>query len=219
MKRQYILPATFALTLQAFLLFGLPGKRPMITSPPEEEGKLEDRLKLLVEPNDPVRASEDSESSDRTDRTDKTAPRLVDIPPVDPPPGAVTIPVIPAIPGTPGTKTIPVGWAVQRADKNPSTGVVNWNELDRVPRVRLQPAPVYPFAMRQRGAEGMVMVEFLVDETGNVYSPAILSVTTPGFEEAALRAVAKWKFEPGCKNGRRVRFRMSVPLIFRISGE
>ena len=54
MKRQYILPATFALTLQVFLLFGLSGKRPMITPPPgeerkpEKEGKFEDQLKLFV---------------------------------------------------------------------------------------------------------------------------------------------------------------------------
>jgi TonB family protein len=225
MERQYILPATFALTLQAFLLFGLSGKRPMITSPsgeerkPEKEGKLDDMQKLLVESNDPVRVNEDSESSDRTDRTGKTAPHPVDIPIVNPSPGVVTIPVIPAIPGDPGIKTIPVDWVIQRIAKNPSTGVVDWNKLDRVPRVRLQPAPVYPPAMRHLGAEGMAMVDFLVDETGNVYSPAILSVTTPGFEEAALRAVARWKFEPGCKNGRRVRFRMRVPLVFRMSAD
>jgi outer membrane biosynthesis protein TonB len=37
-----------------------------------------------------------------------------------------------------------------------------------------------------------------------------------GFADAALRAVARWKFEPGLKNGRHVRFRMSVPIMFRI---
>jgi TonB family protein len=65
----------------------------------------------------------------------------------------------------------------------------------------------------------MVMVEFLVDEMGKVYSPIVLSATTPGFEEAALQAVARRKFEPGSKHGRRVRFHMSVPLVFRISEE
>jgi TonB family protein len=50
-------------------------------------------------------------------------------------------------------------------------------------------------------------------------APSVLSATTPGFEEAALHAVARWKFEPGSKHGRRVRFHMSVPLVFRISEE
>jgi protein TonB len=88
--------------------------------------------------------------------------------------------------------------------------------LDRVPRARLQPAPDYPFSMRSRGGEGTVVVEFLVDEAGNIYSTAVLRATNPGFEEAALRAVARWKIESGYKDGRKVRFRMSVPLVFRI---
>jgi protein TonB len=36
------------------------------------------------------------------------------------------------------------------------------------------------------------------------------------FEEAALRAVARWKFEPGRRDGRIVRFKMSVPIVFRL---
>ena len=70
--------------------------------------------------------------------------------------------------------------------------------------------------MRSRRIEGTVVIEFLVDESGSVCRTAVLRATNPGFEEAALRAVARWIFKSGYKDGRRVRFRMSVPVIFRI---
>jgi protein TonB len=34
------------------------------------------------------------------------------------------------------------------------------------------------------------------------------------FEAPALKAVKQWKFEPGKKNGKAVRFRMRVPITF-----
>ena len=39
------------------------------------------------------------------------------------------------------------------------------------------------------------------------------------FEEAAVRAVAKWRFEPGRRDGRVVRFRMAVPIVFALNAD
>ena len=64
-----------------------------------------------------------------------------------------------------------------------------------------------------------VVVQFLVDEAGNGYDPMVLSATAPGFEDAVLRAVARWKFEPGTRNSRRVRFRMNVPVVFHVGAD
>jgi protein TonB len=60
------------------------------------------------------------------------------------------------------------------------------------------------------------MVEFVVDESGNVLNPRVVSSSDRAFEENTLRAVAKWKFEPGRRDGRTVRFRMSVPVVFKL---
>ena len=134
-----------------------------------------------------------------------------------PPTGVFLIPTLPSIAGDPKITRIPLDWEIPRENRRgPGGGVIDLVGLDRVPRARLQPAPDYPFAVRSRRIEGMVVVEFLVDESGNVYSTAVLRATNPGFEEAALRALARWKFESGYKDGRSVRFRMSVPVIFRI---
>jgi protein TonB len=219
MNTRFILPATFALTVLVFVLFGLSGKSPVVVPPPEDAGKAAPAPTIGIEPDDPIPATDEIDPSSARDKAENAVTRLPEIPVVNPPPGVITIPVIPAIRGDREATTIPIGWTIPRADKNASPEVSSLIDLDRVPRARLQLAPVYPPEMRKNRVEGTVVVDFLVDRAGNVYDAAVLSATTPGFEEAALRAVAKWKFEPGYRSGRRVRFRMSVPLVFRMADE
>ena len=89
--------------------------------------------------------------------------------------------------------------------------------LDHTPRARVQPAPLYPAALRASGTEGRVVVEFTVDTQGRVTSATVLNSTQREFEDETIRAVMKWRFEPGRRNGRAVPFRMTVPLEFRLS--
>jgi protein TonB len=96
-------------------------------------------------------------------------------------------------------------------------GVVTGGELDRTPRTRLQPAPLYPAEARRDGRSGSVTVEFVVDESGVVVAPRVTSSSDRVFEEAALRAVAKWRFEPGRRHGKVVRFRLAVPIHFSLN--
>jgi protein TonB len=94
--------------------------------------------------------------------------------------------------------------------------VIPSGHLDNPPRTRSQVAPVYPFEARPGGRMGEVLVEFTVDETGRVLRPHVLRSSDPLFESPTLRAVAKWRFEPGRKDGRTVRFRMVVPVHFTL---
>ncbi len=102
-------------------------------------------------------------------------------------------------------------------------GVGTWNgipsvdQLDRVPRTRLQPSPVYPYEARKDGRAGEVVVTFTVDEEGRVVNPVVLRSSDPAFETPTLRAVSRWRFEPGRKNGRIVRFRLAVPVQFALN--
>jgi len=98
-------------------------------------------------------------------------------------------------------------------------GFLSATNLDRVPRARLQVAPVYPVGLRQAGVEGSATVEFEVDSTGVVVSARARQSTAREFEEAAVRAVLRWRFEPGRKDGRVVPFRMIVPIGFRLGAE
>ncbi|MDQ5980886.1 MAG: periplasmic protein TonB, partial [Verrucomicrobiota bacterium] len=88
------------------------------------------------------------------------------------------------------------------------------DKLDRVPRAVAQPAPVYPDLMRREGVNGTVTVAFIVDTEGRVVSAHVAHSTHRAFEDSAVRAVLRWRFEPGTQHGRKVSFRMAVPIEF-----
>lgn len=95
--------------------------------------------------------------------------------------------------------------------------MVGVDVLDRTPRALAQASPEYPFALRQSGIEGEVVIEFDVDITGRVVTARVLRGGEREFEQSALRAVLRWRFEPGRRDGRVVPFRMAVPITFRVN--
>lgn len=88
------------------------------------------------------------------------------------------------------------------------------DQLDRVPRAVVQPAPRYPEMMRRDGVDGSVTVEFVVGTDGRVLHAEVVKWSHREFVEPAVRAVREWRFEPGKQNGRKVKFRMAVPIEF-----
>jgi protein TonB len=94
--------------------------------------------------------------------------------------------------------------------------ILGTDELDNIPRTRSQVAPTYPASERTAGISGEVLVEFTVDESGRVLNPRVVRSSHAAFESPTLRAVGKWRFEPGKKNGQTVRFRMMVPVTFNL---
>jgi protein TonB len=103
------------------------------------------------------------------------------------------------------------------------TGTERWGDilstahLDRTPHARFQSAPIYPFEAKRAGVSGEVQVEFIVDERGRVSEQRVVRSSDRIFEEATLRAVARWQFEPGRRHGKIVRFRMTVPVLFNLN--
>lgn len=95
--------------------------------------------------------------------------------------------------------------------------VFNSGALDRAPRTRVQVAPVYPADAKSRGLTAEVVVEFVVDEQGRVTAEHVVRSSDPTFEEPTLQAVRKWRFEPGKKDGRLVKFRLQVPVVFNLN--
>lgn len=89
--------------------------------------------------------------------------------------------------------------------------------LDHEPRARARVAPEYPYEAKSRGLEGTVEVAFVVGANGLVHSAHVVRSDHRELESAAVRAVMKWRFEPGKYQGRSVSFRMSIPIVFRIA--
>jgi protein TonB len=81
----------------------------------------------------------------------------------------------------------------------PNLGAVA-SDSDVVPVVRVNPQ--YPIRAAERGIEGWVEVEFTISAAGTVKSPHVLNAHPANvFDRAALRAIAKWKYNPKIEDG------------------
>jgi protein TonB len=93
--------------------------------------------------------------------------------------------------------------------------IFSLSDLDQKPRVVYQPAPIYPPELARKNMQGTVYVLFIVDKTGRTRDLKVQKSTHPAFNSPALKAVKQWKFEPGKRKGKGVRFRMRVPITFQ----
>jgi TonB family protein len=75
--------------------------------------------------------------------------------------------------------------------------------------------PKYPPDAQAAGLKGAVVVEVVVDATGTVTEPKIIQ-SIPLLDEAAIRAVRDWHFEPTLVNGQPVPVRMNLTVNFTL---
>ena len=221
MKRRFLVPTAVALALHAILLFGFrrgqmgvnahDGPVPAILPLPKDTVLLE-WPPAPEDPDAPVAAN---------GQPDASRPELPE-PPVRDPGPTITIPVTTPNPRPPDTRMTVVNGPWGDPDSHEWFGAhgprpVSPEHLDNPPRTRTQPVPVYPYEAKIDGRRGGGGVEFVVDETGKVLDPHVVRSNDPIFETPTLRAVSKWRFEPGRRNGQVVRFRMAVPVAFALN--
>ncbi len=80
----------------------------------------------------------------------------------------------------------------------------------------IQKKIAYPEIARKAGVEGRVIIQFVVDENGDIIRPEILKSIGGGCDEEALRVVREAKFTPGKQRGKAVKVRMSLPITFKL---
>jgi len=81
------------------------------------------------------------------------------------------------------------------------------------PRMISSAMPVYPSLARQAGVEGNVLIDTVVDKTGNVTSMKVISGPLM-LRQAALDALRQWKYQPGTLNGEPVAVEIAVSIQF-----
>ena len=219
MERHFGLPLAFAAALHGALFFGFTK-----TPRPAPAAELPTKLMTFILPpppdEPPIPPEETTSTSSQKQLPDPPAldrqvePPVVDVPSVF----TISPPPIDTVDTSALREIVKVPVAVRNGDGTSPWGlsVIPSDLLDNSPRARLQSAPLFPFEAKREGLSGEVIVEFLVDEGGRVLEPRVVSSTHRIFEDASLRAVTKWVFEPGRRNGRVVRFRMAVPVVFRL---
>ena len=82
------------------------------------------------------------------------------------------------------------------------------------PRLISAVQPVYPLLAKQAEVQGIVSIDAVIDEHGNVVEVQAIS-GSPLLIPAALQAVAQWKYEPTYLNGAPVSLELTVDVTFR----
>jgi bla regulator protein blaR1 len=89
-------------------------------------------------------------------------------------------------------------------------------QLDRKVRVLERTEPEYPADAREKKIEGSVVVRFVVDHDGHAQDIVIKKSLYPSLDEAAIKAVRGWRFEPAFKDGQPVSMWLEAEVVFRL---
>jgi TonB family protein len=124
-------------------------------------------------------------------------------------PGGASGGVLGGIIGTTGAKLAPPPPAVK-----PGTILRVGGDI-KAPRELYKPAPVYPTIAQIAHTQGVVTIDALINEQGDVVQAQ--AVDGPGLLiPAALAAVRKWKYEPTYLDGVAVSIKMHVEVRFTL---
>ncbi len=86
----------------------------------------------------------------------------------------------------------------------------------REPRLITRVDPVYPALARQTHMQGVVIIDAIVDEQGNVVEAKVVS-GPPLLIQSAMEAVRRWKYEPTYLNDQPVAVQLNVTVTFRLA--
>jgi TonB family protein len=101
--------------------------------------------------------------------------------------------------------------AAAREASSQQANIVSASVLKRIKMT----APQYPESARKRGIEGWVEIAFTVMPNGSVDDVEIRNASPADvFDDAAVRAVRQWRFEPVVRNGEKIPQRAMIRLKF-----
>ena len=75
----------------------------------------------------------------------------------------------------------------------------------------------YPATAQEKGIQGRVIVQFVVNRDGSIVEPKVVRGVDPELDAEALRVISimpKWK--PGKQKGEAVRVKYTIPVMFRL---
>lgn len=95
--------------------------------------------------------------------------------------------------------------------------VFEMKDLTVRPRPIFQGEPTYPPELKRNGISGDVRLEFWIRANGTTDKIRVLNSSNPAFEEPTIRAVRKWRFEAGEKNGKKVNVIARITIPFNVN--
>ena len=77
---------------------------------------------------------------------------------------------------------------------------------------------VYPKAAREKGIQGKVIVEFVVEKNGKISNVKAVKCVSPELDAEAVRVISKMpKWKPGVLRGEKVRSTFRLPINFQLN--
>ena len=78
----------------------------------------------------------------------------------------------------------------------------------------------YPAEAMKEEITGEVLVEFVVERNGMITNTKVIKSVAPSLDQEALRVVTNMpNWEPGTKNGLRMRSQLTIPINFKVIRE
>lgn len=140
-------------------------------------------------------------------------PQAVASPAANPVPGYASVTPAPTVPVT---ATAAAGSATSVREGSGRNAAPS-QQADRAARVLQMPEPDYPPLSRERGEQGVVMLQLAVDASGRLGEVNVLR--SSGFarlDKAARAAVQRWRFQPAIENGQPVAAQLTLPVRFAL---
>jgi TonB family protein len=104
--------------------------------------------------------------------------------------------------------------------ETPADGIYRggWGGIG-MPECRSCPDPSFPSSEQSTGREGVVVLNAVIGTDGRAHQIEVEKGTSQSFEEAAIKAVTKWKFQPARgPDGTLVAVRIPIEVTFRYFG-
>ena len=110
--------------------------------------------------------------------------------------------------------SVPLAGAVQQSAKGPVYKVGDAGVS--APVLVRDVKPQYTADAMRAKIEGVVKVQCVVETDGSTGDIEVTQPLDPGLDQEAVKAVRKWQFKPGTKDGKAVRVRITLELTFTL---
>jgi protein TonB len=84
------------------------------------------------------------------------------------------------------------------------------------PQLVFGPQPEFPEVSRRLREQGLVILQAIIGTDGRVENLEFLRHASPALDEAATRAISRWRYRPATLNGRAVRVYLAVTVQFAL---
>ena len=135
---------------------------------------------------------------------------------LEPPPVAPDVPKLAVSSGGVDNNIMTLAPTIDTSSAMSGIKLGGGSDRDVMPLVRINPD--YPPRALSRGIEGWVQIQFTITATGTVKDAVVVKSSSNMFEEAAVKAILRWRYNPKIENGEGVE-RVGMQTILRFELE